>query len=138
MAEYTVYVHFLPNGKCYVGQTSIEPEKRWLNGRGYKSNILFYNDIKRYKWNNIEHRILETNLSSDLADAAEQYYISLYDSHNPSKGYNQTYGGKINPKHNIEYQKIRKKLIKNYLKENKFLKKKQLKKKQEKQNQDSK
>lgn len=44
---YTVYKHACPSGKVYIGITSMKPEKRWDNRRGYKSNQHFSAAIKR-------------------------------------------------------------------------------------------
>lgn len=33
---YSVYKYTAPNGKVYIGITGKDPEKRWLNGRGYR------------------------------------------------------------------------------------------------------
>ena len=70
MNEYTVYCHTSPNGKKYVG-ISLNPEKRWNKGEGYKKNYLFYPDIKLYGWDNFKHEILYTNLSIEEAKELE-------------------------------------------------------------------
>lgn len=33
--RFCVYKHLFPNGKCYIGITSMSPNKRWNNGHGY-------------------------------------------------------------------------------------------------------
>ena len=64
MNNYTIYIHRNKiNNKLYIGQTCQTPEKRWDNGRGYKTSERFYNAIQKYGWNNFEHIILYTNLS---------------------------------------------------------------------------
>lgn len=98
----TIYLHRTPSGKVYIGQTSINPEKRWNNGSGYRSNTYFYNAIKKYGWNNIEHIILMSGVSDYTVNFWETYFINLYDSTNREKGYNLTSGGKENFKHNDE------------------------------------
>lgn len=51
MNDYTVYVHICPNGKKYYGTTSREVERRWRdNGKGYKKNVRFWDDINNYGW----------------------------------------------------------------------------------------
>ena len=46
--NYKVYMHKNKiNGKIYIGQTCQEPERRWMNGEGYKTQSLFYNAIKK-------------------------------------------------------------------------------------------
>ena len=45
--EYTVYKHTCPNGKIYIGITSMPVEKRWDCGRGYAKNPHFSAAIKK-------------------------------------------------------------------------------------------
>ena len=91
---YTVYKHTTPNGKVYIGITKQKPEQRWHNGNGYKSNKHFYSAIKKYGWDNIKHEIIcQAPMSAAQAGAVEKSFIHLYDSTNPSKGYNNSTGG---------------------------------------------
>lgn len=94
--NWTVYKHISPSNKVYIGITSIKPELRWSNGRGYKSNIYFNNAIKKYGWSNFEHIILFSNLSEIEAKTIEIQQISFY----KSKGiaYNISAGGDGNSK----------------------------------------
>ena len=94
MNNYSIYIHTnLINKKTYVGK-AINPKSRWgIDGKGYKSCPRFWSAIQHYGWNNFNHKILETNLSAKEAIEREKYYISLYDSTNPQKGYNMTEGG---------------------------------------------
>ena len=91
---YTIYMHCNKiNNKKYIGQTSLNPpEKRWKNGYGY-SNQMFFQAIQKYGWDNFEHIILETNLTSEEANEKEKYYIKLYNTTNSQYGYNCTEGG---------------------------------------------
>lgn len=57
-SNFTIYKHICPNGKVYIGQTSLNPESRWQKGRHYKGSPYFYNAILKYGWDNIEHIIL--------------------------------------------------------------------------------
>lgn len=92
---YTVYIHKNKiNGKVYIGQTCQKPEKRWDNGRGYETSPRFYNAILKYGWDNFEHIILYTNLTSEEANQKEQELIKSYNSTDENFGYNITYGGK--------------------------------------------
>lgn len=100
--NYTVYKHITPSGKVYIGITSKAVEKRWLNGRGYRRNEHFWNAIKKYGWENIEHKILATGLTKEEATEAEKMYIALFSSHEPKHGYNLTEGGETGIVHTIE------------------------------------
>lgn len=82
--RYTIYKHTSPDNKIYIGRTTLPVDQRWQNGRGYKFNKVFYNDIIKYGWDNFNHEILE--YTDDKL--REQYWISFYDSTNPNKGYN--------------------------------------------------
>ena len=64
-----VYKHTFPNGKVYIGITSKKkPNQRWESGIGYSKNqIVMYNAIQKYGWDNIKHEILFENLSKDDA-----------------------------------------------------------------------
>lgn len=77
--KYIIYSHTTPSGKVYIGQTCYKnPNRRWRNGKGYLNCKLFYNSIKKYGWDNIEHKILHTNLSKDQADILEKMYIQFF------------------------------------------------------------
>jgi group I intron endonuclease len=93
--DYCVYIHTNKiNGKKYVGQTCKKPEIRWLkDGNGYKNQPYFYSAIKKYGWDNFEHEIIKSNLSSKEANDLETDLIRKLDSMNPSKGYNLVEGG---------------------------------------------
>lgn len=92
--EYCVYVHTnKTNGKRYVGITSMEPEKRWANGHGYRSNVLFYRAIQKYGWDGFDHDILACGLTKQEACKMEVAMIANYDLVNPKKGYNLDHGG---------------------------------------------
>lgn len=102
MNNYTVYKHTTPSGKVYIGITSKDVKKRWLNGRGYARNEHFWNAIKKYGWDNIEHTILVTGLSKEEASEVEKFYIALFRSHEPKHGYNLTEGGETGIVHTME------------------------------------
>lgn len=93
---WTVYCHTTPSGKRYIGITSKKPEKRWQNGKGYSNNKPFSKAIEKYKWENIKHEILDTNLTEYEAKCLEEYYIFSYQTYvgfKDCKGYNCTLGG---------------------------------------------
>lgn len=96
-SNWIVYIHICPNDKKYIGITSKEkPNHRWRNGEGYKSNKHFYNAIKKYGWDNIEHIVIENNLSKEDAQLKEIELISKYNSNNQEFGYNAASGGEAN------------------------------------------
>ena len=94
--DHTLYMHVSPNNKRYIGITHTDVERRWKNGEGYKDrNPYFYRSICKYGWENFKHEILFENLTLSEANLLEMFYIAYYDTYNnPSKGYNQTRGGK--------------------------------------------
>ena len=92
--EYCVYVHTnKANGKRYVGITSMIPEKRWANGHGYRSNVLFYRAIQKYGWESFEHSVLFDGLTRKEAYVKEIELISTFNASNPQFGYNIDKGG---------------------------------------------
>lgn len=92
LKKWTLYVHITPNNKYYVGITCQEIEKRWQNGLGYRKQPLFFNAILKYGWDNIQHRIIKTDLSESEAKKLEQKLIKKLDSFRYN-GYNLTLGG---------------------------------------------
>ena len=96
---WTVYIHIVPKSisgydydKYYVGITSKTVEERWKNnGCGYRTQ-LFYNAIKKHKWNNIEHYIVAEHLTEHEAKEFEKVLIDKLDC-NGKYGYNLTDGG---------------------------------------------
>lgn len=95
---YKLYVHVFPNGKRYVGITSQKVNRRWRNGRGYSRNIRMTNAIKKYGWDNIEHRIIRDGLTSEQAEKLEKEYISRWKLMDEKFGYNYAEGG-THPRH---------------------------------------
>lgn len=97
---YKVYRHLLPkhisgkeNDMIYIGITSQLPEKRWLNGNGYKDNSHFYNAICKYGWDSFNHDILLDCLTKEEAEQKEIEFIAKYKSANRCYGYSKTNGG---------------------------------------------
>lgn len=98
--HWTVYIHIIPKelsghecDKYYVGVTSQLPNKRWKNGYGYKKNQVVRRAIEKYKWNNIQHDIIATNLTEAEAKNMEIKLISILKSNQKEYGYNRTSGG---------------------------------------------
>ena len=88
-------MHTCPNGKRYIGITSQNPLVRWgKNGIGYKAhNKHFYSAIQKYGWDNIEHRIIASDISKECACDIEKSLIKEYQTHNREFGYNKSTGG---------------------------------------------
>lgn len=91
--HYTVYTLQSPNGKQYVGYTGTTPEKRWKRGLNYKKNIDLWTDIERYGWDSFLTIINAEHLDVFSARNFEYYLIRRFDLTDPTKGYNQNYGG---------------------------------------------
>lgn len=102
--SYCVYMHITPNGKRYIGITSLCVDRRWENGSGYRSQV-FYRAIKKYGWDNIKHIVLFENLTKDEAEKKETELIKKYNSNNPKFGYNRNEGGQLGCKHTEETKK---------------------------------
>ena len=113
MNNYTVYVHIFPNNKKYVGITRQSTIRRWNNGTGYKNSTIMYNAINKYKWHNIEHKILYTNLTKLEAEQMEIKLIKEWELNNPCFGYNIEKGGNATGK----IGELQRKKISNTLKE---------------------
>lgn len=101
-AVYSVYMHIFPNGKVYIGITSVTPFERWANGRGYHNNSFMTNAILKYGWENIKHEILFTGLTKAEAEAKEIELIKYYNSTDRQYGYNIALGGSSVGKHSEE------------------------------------
>ena len=86
MNKYKVYIHIFPNKKVYIGITSQKEKRRWNNGNGYKNNEYMTNAIQKYGWENIEHKILFTDLTKEEAEQKEIELIAFY------KSYQKEYG----------------------------------------------
>lgn len=91
--KWKVYMHTCPNAKRYIGITSQNPNKRWRNGKGYKTQELFRRAIKKYGWDNIVHEVLYSGLSENEAKSKEIELIAKYNAMNSEYGYNLTGGG---------------------------------------------
>lgn len=90
---YSVYIHICPNNKKYVGVTT-NIKRRWSrNGSNYYQNTKFTEDIKKYGWDCIRHKVVHECLSRTEAFNKEIELISKYKTNNPIYGYNRTSGG---------------------------------------------
>lgn len=90
---YKVYMHKNKlNGKVYIGITSKDdPNKRWLNGKGYNHSTLFKKAIQKYGWDSFEHIILFDKLNKVSACLIEIDLIFYYQKIQMS--YNLNLGG---------------------------------------------
>lgn len=93
------------NGKVYIGMTSMALNKRWENGRGYRSCRLFNRAIEKYGWDNFDHLILFDELTFEEACYVEAVLISKYEATDKRKGYNIASGGN-SFKHSDETKQI--------------------------------
>ena len=73
-----VYKFTFPNGSVYIGETSMEPEDRWLDGWGYKAIPQVFASILKYGWDNVKKEILYDNLSDASAKRLELKTINEY------------------------------------------------------------
>jgi len=89
--RFCVYKHTVPNGRVYIGITSMKPSRRWANGDGYKANDDFYKDIVEHGWDNIDHRIVLSGLLKNEAETEEDRLILEYRSYLPEYGYNRQF-----------------------------------------------
>lgn len=113
---FMIYVHtHKATGRKYIGMTN-NPKRRWgRNGAEYKTAKVFYQAIQESGWDSFHHEILEDNLTEKAARKREKFFIELYQTTDPKKGYNTDKGGnggkvyKVHPrnrlgKHNSEEQ----------------------------------
>lgn len=105
-ANYTVYAHFTPCGKVYVGLTSTDVKRRWNCGNGYSHNSYFHRAIKKYGWNNIRHEIIQTGLTKIEAENLEREKIKEFKSNDRNFGYNLTDGGEVGKRHSEESKRL--------------------------------
>lgn len=107
--NYCVYVHTNKiNGKKYVGQTCIKPEKRWNSGKGYKDNPYFWHAIQKYRWDNFDHEVVASKLTKEEADNFERLLIKELNATNPNNGYNLQDGGSHGQPSEVSRENIRK------------------------------
>lgn len=99
--NYIVYRHTSPSNKIYIGITKADPKYRWLNnGRGYKSQTVFFNAILKYGWINFKHEVLYTGLSEVEALDVEEKLIREHKSYDRRFGYNVSLRGYLLPNSN--------------------------------------
>lgn len=127
---YCVYMHMLiSDGRKYIGITCQEPKVRWNYGNGYRRNTYLWRAIQKYGWNNFKHEILFETLTKEQACAKEQALIKLFNTQDPTQGFNLTSGGehfihsedsiKVMSKIKTKWADFDQKIIQLYLDENK-------------------
>jgi group I intron endonuclease len=86
-AKNIVYAHINKiNGCAYIG-ISTKGEQRWSStGNSYKGCTVFDRAIKKYGWDNFEHKILAKNVPKSDLQKREAFFIDLFDSEIPSNG----------------------------------------------------
>lgn len=125
---YCVYIHTNKiNGKRYVGQTvrGDNPERRWQNGNGYKTQKYFWRAIQKYGWESFEHEIIASNLTKAEANNFEILLIQALNTTNSLFGYNMTLGGvgSLGLHPTEEQINKRKQTMRKYYDDNNFIKK---------------
>ena len=92
MEIYTVYKLISPNKKVYIGiSKKIERRFKEYEKLRCKNQILLYNSLKKYGWDNFTKEILYKNLSKEEAKQKEKEFILIYKQLNNSL--NITFGG---------------------------------------------
>lgn len=77
----------------YVGITSIDPKDRW--NKGYTKNQKIYKAIKKYGWDQFDHRVLVDHLTQEEAEELEQILINDLMTQDDRYGYNIANGGRV-------------------------------------------
>ncbi len=85
------------NGKVYIGQTVKSLRERMGDHRRsalvHGSRCHFHAAIRKYGFAAFEWKTLECVLLREALNPAERYWIRLYHSTDPRRGYNNTHGG---------------------------------------------
>jgi len=98
-AIYAIYcITNTVNGKKYVGQTRCGVELRWrqhCNDAENGAPYLLHRAIRKYGEAAFTHALIEDVVGLDAANAAEELWISYFDSTNLELGYNLKAGGNV-------------------------------------------
>lgn len=117
--DYIVYQLTSPDGKKYIG-VSKQPENRWANGNGYKSNKELFDDIQKFGWDAFEKDLICVGVSKRDGEGLEGSKIAELQTQ--IYGYNHNaggQGGKGLPRiHSEETKKKMKESRAKYLSEN--------------------
>lgn len=87
---YRIYLRRTPDGKVYIGCTSVSLEARAKLGYDRTG---FQKAIEKFGWDSIQSEILAEADDKEQARQLEQQYIEQYDATNPDKGYNRVGSG---------------------------------------------
>ena len=88
----------LINGEIYIGLTTTSLKKRWITHKAMSKRKFshLYNAMKKYGIHNFSIEQIDSTDDFVKLGELERYYIKLYNSQNPEKGYNITAGGESN------------------------------------------
>lgn len=96
MSNYTVYIHTFPNGKIYIGYLNLSSEffnsktfdEIMDNGEYYINRNELYDDIQKYKWENVTTEII-SGLTKVQAVSKKKELCNKHQSYLPDLGYNR-------------------------------------------------
>ncbi len=88
-----IYKLTSPKGKCYIGQTRKDPNKRWNNYKALccRNQPKLFNALKKYGPENFVYEVIDHCDNQQNLDEKEKYYIQRLDA--IKNGYNQQLGG---------------------------------------------
>ncbi len=90
--KYRIYLLTAKDGRCYVGMTSLPLRVRCTRST-YKHCTSLNKAISEMGWESFRCEELVNGLTCEEASLLEQEFIGIYDSTNPSKGFNIASGG---------------------------------------------
>lgn len=88
------------NGKIYIGQTTRSLSDRWKDHKKLAkqgSKLHLYCSMRKYGVDNFSIEVIDTATSKEELNVKEIFWISYYNTTDLSLGYNNSYGGDINP-----------------------------------------
>lgn len=92
---YKIYKLTTPDGKVYIGKTSLRLTDRWNRGRNYSKNTAFFNAIVKYGWDNIAKEVLHETEDEAVASNLEIEEILKHKSNDRNFGYNRNIGNRM-------------------------------------------
>lgn len=90
---HSVYILTVPDGRKYVGTTSMPVKRRWNHGNGYRFCSALWDVICELGWDAIDKEVIGESFTEDEASNLEQNLIAEYQTTNPSFGFNREAGG---------------------------------------------